>query len=114
MGYLAVSDPSDLGAPLVALGVELVAAADPPLFELPCPAVEAGVCTVYHLHRPRACEQYECDLVRAVQVGAVAPCGARSVIAETLALRDRVNAGEADPAELRERLRRHFRRDLGS
>ena len=107
--HLAVSDQSDVGAPLAALGVELHVAADPPVFALPCPAVEHGACTVFELHRPRACSHFECDLSRAVAAGDLDPQQARATIAETIELRDRVAAGAAEPDELRRRVRRHFR-----
>ena len=61
--HLAVSDESDLGAPLRALGVELIVAAEPPVFELPCPAVDRGVCTIFDRHRPHACSQFECGVL---------------------------------------------------
>lgn len=110
LGHLAVSDLSDLGAPLTALGVELVVVADPPVFTLPCPAVVDGVCTVYDRHRPRACALYECDLLVDVTTGVVGRDRAAAIVAATIAVRDRVAAGEADPAELETLVARHFRR----
>jgi uncharacterized protein len=110
--HLAVSDESDLGAPLRALGIELIAAAEPPVFELPCPAVAGGVCTIHHLHRPRACAQFECDLSRRVLDGDVDAGAARMIIAETLQLRERVARGAADRGLLQNRLRSHFRANI--
>lgn len=107
--HLAVQDPSDLGAPLLALGVELVVEADPPVFALPCPALDRGVCTVHHLHRPQACGWFECDLSAAVADGRIGRRAAVQVIADTLDLRDRVRAGLAERAELDRQLRHHFR-----
>jgi len=107
--HLAVSDESDLGMPLRALGVELITAADPPVFALPCPAVAHGVCTIHQLHRPRACAQFECQLSRAVLDGVVDPDAARSIIAITLEVRDEVSAGRRPPADLEQLLDRHFR-----
>ena len=92
--HLAVRDESDLGAPLRGLGVEIIAAADPPVFELPCPAVCDGVCTIHDLHRPSACSQFECSLSRGVIDGLVSPDEARSVISATLSLRDAFRQGE--------------------
>lgn len=109
LSHLAVADESDLGAPLRALGVEVLVEADPPVFALPCPAVEAGVCTVYRLHRPRACSRFECDLATDVRAGRITPVVAREIIADTVALRDRVAAGEAGPEELRQAVTAHFR-----
>jgi hypothetical protein len=86
--HLAVRDESDLGAPLRGLGVEIIAAADPPVFELPCPAVCDGVCTIHSLHRPSACAQFECSLSQGVLDGRVAFEEARMLISATLALRD--------------------------
>jgi Fe-S-cluster containining protein len=108
--HLGVLDESDLGMPLRSLGVEVVVEAEPPVFALPCPAVDRGVCTIYHLQRPRACGWFECDLSTAVAEGEVPAEDARAVIADTLALRDRVRAGAADDAELRRQVERHFRR----
>ena len=92
--HLAVRDGSDLGAPLQGLGVEIIAAADPPVFELPCPAVCDGVCTIHDLHRPSACSQFECALSQGVIDGLVSPDEARSVISATLSLRDACRRGE--------------------
>lgn len=108
-GHLAVADESDLGAPLRALGVEVIVEADPPVFELPCPAVCDGVCTIYHLHRPRACDLFECDLSSGVLAGTVDETRARAVVADTLTLRERVRAGLAPEDELRAQVRRWFR-----
>ncbi len=110
LSHLAVSDLSDLGAPLIALGVELIAVADPPAFPLPCPAVDEGVCTVFDLHRPHACEQFECDLLGDVHAGRISEVDARAVIGATIALRDRVRAGQVDDSALAARVAQHFRR----
>ena len=107
--HLAVSDESDLGMPLRALGVELITAADPPVFALPCPAVDQGICTIHQLHRPRACAQFECRLSRAVLDGVVDPDKARSVIAMTLDVRDEVRAGQRPQTDLERLLDRYFR-----
>lgn len=69
--HLALSDESDLGAPLRALGVEVIVAADPPVFELPCPAVDRGVCTIFDRHRPHACAQFECGVLVNHEAGAI-------------------------------------------
>ena len=107
--HLAVRDESDLGAPLRGLGVEIIAAADPPVFELPCPAVCDGVCTIHSLHRPSACKQFECKLSRAVLDGEVSPEEARSVISATLGSREQVRAGLLNEAVLQEMLAAYFR-----
>ena len=109
LGHLAVADESDLGWPLRSLGVELIVAADPPVFELPCPAVVDGRCTVYELHRPRACGRYVCDLWRAHDLGRVTRADALATIAATAAQRDRVRAGIEPPASLHALVRAHFR-----
>jgi hypothetical protein len=87
--HLAVSDESDLGLPLRGLGVELIYEADPPVFALPCPAVAAGECTIYELHRPHACHAYECALSTSVLNGERSPVEARRIIAEVLDARSR-------------------------
>ncbi len=109
LSHLAVSDESDLGMPLRAMGVSLLFAADPPVFELPCPAVETGVCTIHHLHRPHACSLYECALSRSVIAGDVDADTARAIITTTLATRRRVGEGGAGPEELESLLDTHFR-----
>jgi Fe-S-cluster containining protein len=93
VSHLAVRDESDLGAPLRGLGVEIIAAAEPPVFELPCPAVCDGVCTIHSLHRPSACSQFECTLSQGVLDGKVALEEARMLISATLALRDAYRNG---------------------
>lgn len=107
--HLGVMDESDLGLPLRALGVSIIAEADPPVFALPCPAFDGWCCTVHSLHRPAACGWFECDLSTAVAAGEVSREEAGSVIAATRALRDRVRAGEAPESELRAAVARHFR-----
>jgi hypothetical protein len=109
LSHLAVADESDLGWPLRLLGVEVIVQADPPVFALPCPAVHAGVCTEYDQHRPSACGQFACDLLRAVDDGQLGADEARAVIGDTVRVRDRVRAGLADQAELDARVRAHFR-----
>jgi hypothetical protein len=91
--HLALRDESDLGAPLRGLGVEIIAAADPPVFELPCPAVCDGVCTIHSLHRPSACAQFECSLSQGVLDGRVAFEEAQMLISATLTLRDAYRNG---------------------
>jgi len=107
--HLAVRDESDLGAPLRGLGVEIIAAADPPVFALPCPAVNEGICTIHGLHRPSACSQFECKLSRAVLDGKVSPEEARIVISATLGSREQVRAGLMNEGVLQEMLTAHFR-----
>lgn len=109
LSHLALRDESDLGAPLMAMGVEVLVAAEPPVFELPCPAVVEGACSIYGQHRPRACSLFECDLTRAVADGRMSTPEARRIISETLELRDRVEAGAAEAEELERQLARHFR-----
>ncbi len=113
LSHLAISDESDLGMPLRALGVELIAVAEPPVFELPCPAVEHGTCTIHHLHRPRACAQFECSLSRAVLDGEIEPETARAVIAGTLEVRAEVGDGHRPRADLDQLLDRYFRGNIG-
>jgi Fe-S-cluster containining protein len=109
VSHLAVADDSDLGWPLRMLGVELIVEAEPPVFELPCPAVRDGVCTVYDKHRPSACAQFACTLLEAVEHGQVELDAARGVIRDTIRLRDRVRANEADHSDLAALVDRHFR-----
>ncbi len=107
--HLGVIDESDLGRPLQALGVEVIVEADPPVFALPCPAFDGRLCTIHHLHRPRACGWFECDLALAVARGELHLAEAREVIERTRQLRRRVEAGEATDAELRRQVERWFR-----
>lgn len=106
--HLALRDESDLGAPLRALGVEIIAAADPPVFELPCPALCDGVCTIHSLHRPSACAQFECALSSSFLSGDISPDEARLVIAGALRLRQDVTAGKLDPRVFKEFIAANF------
>ena len=112
--HLAVSDESDLGMPLRALGVELIAAAEPAVFALPCPAVEEGTCTIHHLHRPRACSQFECALSQAVLDRRVDAAAAHDVIGRALVLRSAVRAGAAPQVDLDQLLDEHFRGSISA
>jgi hypothetical protein len=76
--------------------VEIIAAADPPVFELPCPAVCDGVCTIHSLHRPSACAQFECSLSQGVLDGRVAFEEAQMLISATLTLRDAYRNGSVN------------------
>ncbi len=107
--HLAVRDESDLGSPLRALGVELIAAAEPPVFALPCPAVVDGVCSIHDLHRPSACSQFECAVSRSVLDGQRTSAQARQLIGETFAMRDAVRAGRLDAGSFEEHLDAVFR-----
>ena len=107
--HLAVADDSDLGAPLRMLGVEVEAAADPPVFVLPCPAVSDGRCTIHGLHRPSACAQFECRVSRGVLDGSVGVEAARATIAEAFRLRADVDAGHRPQSDLEHFLDREFR-----
>lgn len=109
VSHLAVADESDLGWPLRMLGVELIVEADPPVFALPCPGVRDGVCTVYDTHRPSACAQFSCALLRAVEDGRTGVGDACVIIRDTIELRDQVRSGEADPADLAALVDEHFR-----
>ena len=109
VSHLAVRDESDVGAPLRALGVEVIVAAEPPVFELPCPAVCDGVCTIHSLHRPSACSQFECALSQAVIDGDVTFDEAKAVIAATLSLRDAVRRGELETSVLDHQIDAVFR-----
>lgn len=109
VSHLAVADASDLGAPLAALGVEVIAAADPPVFALPCPAVVDGVCTVHDLHRPHACGQFECAVSRSVLDGSMSTGEAGRVIAHARDLVERVRSGDERDEVLQEFLDRRFR-----
>ena len=109
VSHLAVADESDLGAPLRMLGVEIVAAAEPPVFALPCPAVADGRCTIHGLHRPSACSQFECRVSAAVLDGSMATETARATIAHAVALRAEVAAGRRSSTDLEDFLDREFR-----
>lgn len=109
VSHLAVRDESEVGAPLRALGVEVIVAAEPPVFELPCPAVCDGVCTIHSLHRPSACSQFECALSQAVIDGDVTYDEAKAVIAATLSLRDAARRGELETSVLDHQIDAVFR-----
>lgn len=107
--HLAVADESDLGAPLRMLGVEIAAAAEPPVFALPCPAVAQGCCTIHGLHRPSACAQFECRVSASVLDGSMTVETARATIADAFSLRDEVAAGGRTDSDLQQFLDREFR-----
>jgi Fe-S-cluster containining protein len=107
--HLGVTDESDLGRPLAAMGVTVIVEADPPVFALPCPAFDGHACTIYSLQRPRACGWFECDVSRAVAASKMSWPEAEAIIGATRALRDQVRAGEAPESELRAVVERHFR-----
>lgn len=109
VSHLAVADESDLGAPLRSLGVRVIVESDPPGFALPCPAIVDGRCTVYGLHRPAACAQFECSVSRRVLDGTLAPDAARAVIDETFRRRADVEDGRGDADELERWIDRNFR-----
>ena len=108
--HLAVRDESDLGAPLRGLGVEIIAAAEPPVFALPCPAVQGGVCTIHALHRPSACSQFECSLSQGVIDETVTAEEARLLISATFALRDAYRDGSVSGDVFNEHVDSVFRR----
>jgi uncharacterized protein len=107
--HLAVRDESDLGMPLLALGVEILSAADPPVFALPCPALADGRCSIHHLHRPHACHAFECVVSVAVTSGSMDRAEARAVIDATFAMRALVRSGELEQSELEDHLDANFR-----
>ncbi|MCX6509905.1 MAG: YkgJ family cysteine cluster protein [Actinobacteria bacterium] len=108
--HLAVRDESDLGAPLRGLGVEIIAAADPPVFALPCPAVNEGICTIHSLHRPSACAQFECSLSQGVIDETVKVEEARLLISATFALRDAYRDGSVSADVFNKHIDSVFRR----
>jgi hypothetical protein len=109
VSHLALQDESDLGMPLRALGVEVIVAADPPVFALPCPAVSEGRCTIHHLHRPHACHEFECAVSTVVAGGTMTRAEARSIIVSTVEMRELVRTGEVAGSVLDEHLDRSFR-----
>lgn len=109
VSYLAVRDESDLGAPLRALGVEIIAAAEPPVFELPCPAVCDGVCTIHALHRPSACTQFECKVSQSILDGELPVAEARGRIAKAFELREGVSAGRLEVSVFNDYVTEHFK-----
>lgn len=61
-------------------------------FRQPCSAFGPGCCSVYD-GRPSACRGYRCLLLRRHEAGEVSRDDARSLIARTIAIRDRVREG---------------------
>ena len=61
-------------------------------FRQPCSAFGRGCCSVYE-GRPSACRDYRCLLLRRHEAGEVSRDDARSLIARTIALRNRVRDG---------------------
>ncbi|MEY4129898.1 MAG: hypothetical protein RLZZ31_22 [Actinomycetota bacterium] len=110
--HLAVRDESDLGMPLLGLGVEVLFAADPPVFALPCPALGEGQCTIFSLHRPSACGQFECAVSAAFLEGKLSLAMAKEKIQQTFSLRDRMRAGEITEQEFDAHIDNVFRRRI--
>lgn len=107
--HLAIRDESDLGLPLRALGVEVLVAAEPPVFALPCPALSAGMCTIHDLHRPRACHEFECAVSIAVADMSMTRSEATAIIGATFAMRAGARSGAITMAEFEDHLDRVFR-----
>lgn len=110
--HLAVRDESDLGLPLLGLGVEVLVAADPPVFALPCPALCDGECTIFSLHRPSACAQFECAISAAFLEGKLSLSMAKETIQEAFVLRDQLRSGEISEKVFDEYVEKVFRRRL--
>ncbi len=110
--HLAVRDESDLGLPLLGLGVEVLFAADPPVFALPCPALCDGECTIFSLHRPSACAQFECAISSAFLEGRLSLSMAKEKIQEAFVLRDQLRSGEISEEVFDEYVENVFRRRL--
>ena len=77
--------PDDLAPPA---GVHAVAG-EPSYFRQPCAALDHRVCTIYD-DRPTVCRNYRCKLLKAVESGSTTVEDARTIIATTIELRDRV------------------------
>ena len=110
--HLAVRDESDLGLPLLGLGVEVLFAADPPVFALPCPALCDGECAIFSLHRPSACAQFECAISAAFLEGKLSLSMAKEKIQEAFVLRDQLRSGEISEEVFDEYVENVFRRRL--
>jgi len=110
--HLAVRDESDLGLPLLGLGVEVLFAADPPVFALPCPAHCDGECTIFSLHRPSACAQFECAISAEFLEGKLSLSMAKEKIQEAFVLRDQLRSGEIPEEVFDEYVENVFRRGL--
>ncbi len=79
----------DIVAPLQAVGVRFSTTAEKTSFLQPCSAFCQGCCSVYD-GRPSVCREYRCALLRRLEAGEVSSEEARSLIASTIAIRDRV------------------------
>ena len=62
---------------------------EPSYFRQPCAALDHRACTIYH-DRPTVCRNYRCELLKAVESGSTTVEDARTIIATTIELRDRV------------------------
>lgn len=107
--HLAVRDESDLGLPLLGLGVEVIFASDPPVFALPCPALCEGQCTIFSLHRPSACAQFECAVSAAFHAGDLSLREAKQRIQEAFVLREKVQSGEISHDKFEHHIDKVFR-----
>ncbi len=81
-------EPADDRAVLQGEGFRLLVFETEACFEQPCVAFH-GSCTIYD-HRPMKCSRYRCALLRQVDSGEVTDGEARALVADAIALRDRV------------------------
>lgn len=81
-------EASDCPERLIELGIGLTRGPKD-LFEQPCSAHQSGCCSIY-AERPAICREYRCALLIACEAGSVSPDKARSLIQDTIALRNRL------------------------
>lgn len=85
-GYLK---PDDRLAPLTAAGMKIAVKDSQQVFAQPCPAHEAGLCTIY-ANRPGVSRSYRCELLKLFTRGAISKVVAIQLIGRTKSVRDEV------------------------
>jgi len=89
-GSVCLSD-GDSADQLRSSGIEVTVAGDTTSFGQPCAAFRSGQCMVYE-QRPSVCQGYRCLLLRRFEANEVSRSEALALIAQTMALRDRVRS----------------------
>ena len=91
--------PADALASLHAAGIATTIVDGEPRFGQPCIAHDGRECRVY-AHRPAACREYRCDLLKRVEAGAIDYAEAAGVIGEVIRLQRKLDetVREIEPA----------------
>lgn len=103
--YVALQETDDREK-LAARGIALKTENNETGFDQPCSAYRSHCCSIYEA-RPMICREYRCALLRQHEDGKVSLEEARSLINDTITLRDRVRRGVESFLGIEERLSLH-------